>query len=150
MTTTEPWATRPDGWPTVPPEVVEEAKRRAHVALAVDGERRAADRLATFYDTESNYAGASFANLEPNSWNEVTATDLHATSLLSVDIGPQATRRLLGPGANHRWVLQELRALPDRDLAAADPLTLAAIPVIILYILFSRQLIRGLTSGAVK
>jgi len=126
MTTTEPWNAKPDGWPTVPPEVVEQALRQAHLALAVDGERRAADRLATFYDTESNYAGASFANLEPNHWAEVTATDLHAASLLSIDIGPQATRRLLGPGADHRWVLQELRALPDRDLAAADPPTLEA------------------------
>ena len=34
--------------------------------------------------------------------------------------------------------------------AVLASLSLAAIPVIILYILFSRQLIRGLTSGAVK
>jgi raffinose/stachyose/melibiose transport system permease protein len=34
--------------------------------------------------------------------------------------------------------------------AVLASLTLAAIPVIILYIIFSRQLIRGLTSGAVK
>ena len=34
--------------------------------------------------------------------------------------------------------------------AVLASLTLAMIPVIILYIIFSRQLIRGLTSGAVK
>ncbi len=34
--------------------------------------------------------------------------------------------------------------------AVLASLTLAALPVIVLYILFSRQLIRGLTSGAVK
>jgi raffinose/stachyose/melibiose transport system permease protein len=34
--------------------------------------------------------------------------------------------------------------------AVLSSLTLAALPVIVLYILFSRQLIRGLTSGAVK
>jgi raffinose/stachyose/melibiose transport system permease protein len=34
--------------------------------------------------------------------------------------------------------------------AVLSSLTLAAIPVIILYVIFSRQLIRGLTSGAVK
>jgi len=126
MTTSEPWTAIPDGWPAVPPEVVEQAKRQAHIALASDGERRAADRLARFYDTESNYAGASFADLEPNHWTEVTATDLHATSLLSINVGPQATRRLLGPGTHRRAVLRELRTLPDRDLAEADALTLAA------------------------
>jgi raffinose/stachyose/melibiose transport system permease protein len=34
--------------------------------------------------------------------------------------------------------------------AVLASLTLAMLPVIILYIIFSRQLIRGLTSGAVK
>lgn len=34
--------------------------------------------------------------------------------------------------------------------AVLASLTLAALPVIILYIIFSRQLIRGLTAGAVK
>jgi raffinose/stachyose/melibiose transport system permease protein len=34
--------------------------------------------------------------------------------------------------------------------AVLSSLTLAAVPVIVLYIIFSRQLIRGLTSGAVK
>jgi raffinose/stachyose/melibiose transport system permease protein len=34
--------------------------------------------------------------------------------------------------------------------AVLSSLTLAALPVIILYIIFSRQLIRGLTAGAVK
>ncbi|GAG98876.1 unnamed protein product, partial [marine sediment metagenome] len=34
--------------------------------------------------------------------------------------------------------------------AVLASLTLAMIPVLILYIIFSRQLIRGITSGAVK
>jgi len=34
--------------------------------------------------------------------------------------------------------------------AVLSSLSLAALPVIVLYVLFSRQLIRGLTSGAVK
>jgi raffinose/stachyose/melibiose transport system permease protein len=34
--------------------------------------------------------------------------------------------------------------------AVLASLTLSMVPVVILYIIFSRQLIRGLTSGAVK
>jgi len=34
--------------------------------------------------------------------------------------------------------------------AVLSSLTLSAVPVVILYIIFSRQLIRGLTAGAVK
>ena len=52
-------------------------------------------------------------------------------------------------------------SLANVDVSLADPfvsdwnavlssLTLAMIPVLILYIIFSRQLIRGITSGAVK
>lgn len=116
----------PDGWPTVPVDTIERARSQALLALVTDRDRSAADRLAVFYDTESNYAGASFATLFANDWSDVTAADLHATSLLSVQVEPQATRRLLDPGASRRWVLHELRALPDRDLAAADTRTLSA------------------------
>ena len=34
--------------------------------------------------------------------------------------------------------------------AALSALALAILPVLILYVIFSRQLIRGITSGAVK
>ena len=34
--------------------------------------------------------------------------------------------------------------------AVLASLTLAIIPVLVLYVIFSRQLIRGITSGAVK
>jgi raffinose/stachyose/melibiose transport system permease protein len=34
--------------------------------------------------------------------------------------------------------------------AVLSSLTLAIVPVLVLYVIFSRQLIRGLTSGAVK
>ena len=38
---------------------------------------------------------------------------------------------------------------PERKLDLAA-LTLAIVPVLVLYLIFSRQLIRGITSGAVK
>lgn len=122
----DPWFRSPESWPPVAAEVVQHAKDQALVALADVGDRRAADRLAVFYDTEGHYAGATFADLQPNAWTDITAVDLHATSMLSVNVGPQATRRLLQPGAYRRSVLLGLRALPDRELAAADPAALTA------------------------
>src|SRR5665648_1123222 len=99
----------PDNWPTVPAEVHDVAKERALQTLVGVGERGAAERLAAFYDTESDYAGASFVDVAPNEWLDVTVADLHATSLLSVDVGPQATRRLTSPGASGRRALRGLR-----------------------------------------
>ena len=116
----------PADWPAVLPEVYEHAKRRALETLATEGERRVQDRLAVFYDSESNYAGSSFAELAPNEWWDITPADLHATTLLSVDIGPAATRRLIAPGATRQGVLRALRGLPDRELAFADADTLTA------------------------
>lgn len=110
----------PIDWPAVPADVHQQAKTRALAALAFDGLRGVQHRLAAFYDVEGNYAGASFAYLEPNELPDITATDLHATSLLSVDIGPQATRRLLTPGATRQEVLRCLLRLPDTDLAGVN------------------------------
>jgi raffinose/stachyose/melibiose transport system permease protein len=61
---------------------------------------------------------------------------------------------ILAPGEASKTVTlgaqQFLGQFANDYNAVLASLTLAAIPVIILYILFSRQLIRGLTSGAVK
>ena len=38
----------------------------------------------------------------------------------------------------------------ENVLLALLPMSLAILPILALYIIFSRQLIRGLTSGAVK
>jgi len=48
----------------------------------------------------------------PNDPNDLTATDLHAVSLLSVTIGPRATRRLLEDGPERTEVLTALRRVP--------------------------------------
>jgi raffinose/stachyose/melibiose transport system permease protein len=61
---------------------------------------------------------------------------------------------ILAPGEASKTVTlgaqQFLGQFANDYNAVLASLTLAAIPVIILYIIFSRQLIRGLTSGAVK
>src|SRR5690625_4828425 len=82
----------PANWPTVPDDVIEAAKRAALASLG-DG---AARRLVDYYDVEGNYVGASFTELAPNEWDDITATDLHATSLMNVKIDARSTRRLTG------------------------------------------------------
>jgi raffinose/stachyose/melibiose transport system permease protein len=61
---------------------------------------------------------------------------------------------ILAPGEASKTVTlgaqQFLGQFANDYNAVLSSLTLAAVPVIVLYILFSRQLIRGLTSGAVK
>lgn len=90
------------------------------MALAPDGARPVGRRLATYYARGGNYAGATFAALFPNDPNDLTATDLHAVSLLSVDIGPGATRRFLEPGPTRSALLVALRKVPTIELAVAE------------------------------
>lgn len=77
--------------------------------------------LARYYRVRGNYAGATFAALEPNEPNSYAASDLHAVSLLSIDVEPGATRRLLEPGPLRHDVERALRAIPvDLGLAHAS------------------------------
>jgi Family of unknown function (DUF6308) len=83
------------------------------------------DRLA-FYDTDGDYAGASFAQLGPIDPMDITPTDLLATTLLSVRIRPGAMRRMLDGGSTRDTLLRKLRDLPDCDLANAGSPALTA------------------------
>lgn len=116
----------PSEWPAVDVDVFDRARSQAVVALSSDGTKKvAAERLAAFYDVSGNFAGASFASLPPNDPQDLTAADLHAVSLLSVDIGPAATRRLLDPGHHRNAVLVSLAQLPQQAaLATAGGQTL--------------------------
>lgn len=125
MTSAHDWAMAPAGWPTVSDDVIAHARQQTLAALADTGERPATDRLITYYDPAGDYVGASFSELIPNPWRDVTAEDLHATSLMNVKFGPRATRRLLS-GPERQWVVSSLRRLPDTTLALADPATLEA------------------------
>jgi hypothetical protein len=95
-------------------------------ALRADGAHAAQHRLARFYDTDGDYAGASFAQLSPIDTNDITSTDLLATTLLSVRIKPGAVRRILGRGETRDTLLRKLRDLPDCDLANARAPALTA------------------------
>lgn len=122
----QPWTQIPDGWKPLDATLLEHARDRALQALSLDGPRPAHHRLRTFYDTDSDYAGATFAQLQPLEPADLTATDLHATTLLSVRIGPGATRRLLHDGPTRTEILGHLRALPDTQLHVADTHALLA------------------------
>lgn len=68
--------------------------------------------LAAYYRRHGNYAGATFMDIEPNDPYDLTASDLHAVSMLSVAVGPAATRRLLEPSMLREVVLHALAHLP--------------------------------------
>jgi len=116
----------PDGWQPPPPGLVVNAKHKAMEALRTDGPHAAQDRLARFYDTDGDYAGASFAQLDPIDPMDITAADLLATTLLSVRIKPSATRRILDGGSTRDTLLRKLHDLPDCDLANAGSPALTA------------------------
>jgi len=52
----------------------------------------AAEHLARYYATDSNYAGTTFTDLRPNEPDLITSADLLAVTTLSVEVGPHAIR----------------------------------------------------------
>lgn len=86
---------------------------------------KAAKYVHDYYNPTGNYAGATFTHLQPVVPDDVTATDLYAISLLQVNAGPLAGRRLLEPGDHRDKVLA---ALTDADLPADADLTTAGDP----------------------
>ncbi|WP_367183064.1 DUF6308 family protein [uncultured Cellulomonas sp.] len=105
--------------------------------------RPAHHRLRAFYDVDGDYAGSTFAQLEPVYCDDIAATDLHATSLLSVRIRPHATRRLLHDGPTRTEILNKLRAIPDTQLQVADAHTLSAMQD--LYLSIKTAMLRATT-----
>ncbi|WP_265521329.1 DUF6308 family protein [Oerskovia flava] len=110
----------PSGWPLVSAAIVDAARRTALDALA-------SERLVDYYDTAGDYAGATFASIHPNDPFDVTGADLHAISMLSVQVGPAATRRVLDDGPLRQGLLAALAQTPaDVSLADASAADLAA------------------------
>jgi len=127
MTTHEqPWGQVPERWAPVPPEAWKHAKSQALAALDLEGPRPVGPRLAAYYDRDGDFAGASFADLSPNDPADITATDLHAVSTLSVTVGPGATRRFLDSGPVRSALLAKLSDVPCVELHVAGPETLTA------------------------
>jgi Family of unknown function (DUF6308) len=116
------WTRIPEDWLAAPPGLLEQAKVAALTSLSAVPGSPAVDRLMTYYDPYTDFAGVSFIDILPNSPTDITGADLHATSLLlTAPLGPRATRRLLDDGPDRSEVLNSLRALPDVDLLVAGP-----------------------------
>lgn len=83
--------------------------------------------LEQYYDVHGDFAGSTFASIAPNDPYDITGADLQALSMLSVQVGPAATRRLLDAGEHRNRLLDALRSLdPGIRLAAASPADLTA------------------------
>ena len=116
----------PDGWEAA---TEERLARGVEITMGVLSDPGVVDDLARYYDRDSNYAGATFLDVDPVDPYAVTSGDLLALTLLSVEAEPQAVRRLLEMTATNREVRQLLTEehLPlDADLAMADAETLLA------------------------
>jgi len=114
----------PESWE---PAGSERLDRALEVVGSVLNSARVVDDVARYYNRDSNFAGATFLDLDPADPYAVTTGDLLAVTLLSVDIEPQAVRRLLELTPTNREVRQLLteESLPlDADLAMADEATL--------------------------
>jgi Family of unknown function (DUF6308) len=82
-----------------------------------------ADRIASYYDHDGNYAGEAFLSIEPNDPERVTAADLFAVTLLNADVGARAARRVLADDQ----LAFELQSVPANvRLEDADDTTLDA------------------------
>ena len=84
--------------------------------LDVLNDKRTSERVRKYYDPDTNYSGATFAGLEPNVSDEITATDLLAVTTLSVDIPVLAVRRILEDGAIQNELRERLKSLPSCSL----------------------------------
>lgn len=134
------WTKVPDGWQPPPAGLVVDAKHKTLEALRTDGPHAAQDRLARFYDTSGDYAGATFAQLGPIDPLDITPADVFATTLLSVRIGPSATRRMLNSGRTRDTLLGKLSDIPDCDLANAGSTALTSMAELTLYEAVKRAL----------
>lgn len=118
-------------WAQPAPEMLATAKERALGALQSSDTAR---KLARFYDTKTDYAGASFATIGENAPDSIGADDLFATTLLSVDVPANAARLLTGDGDTKAAVSSALAALPRGPLEEVDAEGFAAMEVLYLHV----------------
>jgi len=111
----------PAEWPAPTDEILERAVEVTLAALTAAGkpDKNGTVPFSRYYDVDGNCAGATFATLEPSAPHDITAADLHAVRLLSVELGASATRRLLNPGEPRDAVIVALEAVPT-DVHLAD------------------------------
>ncbi|WP_299442246.1 DUF6308 family protein [uncultured Phycicoccus sp.] len=84
----------PQGWKPAPQPVLDLARDAARQVLE---DEDTVKRVTQYYRRESNYAGATFSQLNPNDPFSIGGSDLLAVHMLSVDIPQVAVRRLTEP-----------------------------------------------------
>ena len=82
--TDERFSTVPDGWEVAAPDRL---ARGVDIAKSVLDRPGVVDDVAAYYQRESNYAGATFLDVDPSDPYAVTSGDLLAITLLSVKRG---------------------------------------------------------------
>lgn len=103
-------------FPSVSKDTVATAIKKTVIALT---SKSTVDDLAEYYNPLSDYAGATFAGLEPNNPSKVTAADLLATSTLNVKFPVRAVRSLLQETTTTDELSSRLQALPQSSLETA-------------------------------
>jgi hypothetical protein len=105
----------PTDWAPLNESLLSAALDRARQAASGD----AIDRLRMFYDRESEYAGRSFLDAEPNPPDAVHAADLYAVSRLSITVTNLHGRLLIHDTQQVTRTKELLAAIPP-ELTIAD------------------------------
>ena len=103
--------------PKVSAEMLSFALERAREALHGDD---AVERVAKYYEIDSNFAGSLFLGIPDPDPAVITVADLFAASSLSIDIPARAARRLLLEPDGAKDVTDALQALPSKPLTETD------------------------------
>lgn len=104
-------------FPLLDEPVRKQARDQALYAL---NDSETPSRLAAYYNPRSNFAGATFAQLEPNPAYKITAADLLAVTTLSVSIPVHGIRRILEDDEFRGPINAALRNLPTRPLESTN------------------------------
>ncbi|MFY1615888.1 DUF6308 family protein [Micromonospora sp. WMMD736] len=113
----------PDGWPIPKQDALDAA--RAAALNALEDIERAGRRLARYYDPTGKFAGGTFLTVTPNDPGQITAADLFAVTLLSIQLRPAAARRVLHDEQHREAIRRRFAAVPENaDLTGADAVTL--------------------------
>lgn len=100
-------------FPVVHESTIATAKAQVLAALR---DPKSPERVLQYFDPQTNYAGATFAGLEPKDTSAITATDLLAVTTLAVDIPVLAVRRFLEDDNLKSSIGTALNALPQHAL----------------------------------
>lgn len=125
--TTPPLPDVPGDWPRPEPSELQHARQVVIGALSDNTERPATERLARHYDPAGRGAGTTFLELAPVDPGTITASDLHALTVLNAPVAALVTRRLLTDPGIRGDIERALAEVPTGvDLNDADRATFAA------------------------